>query len=152
MRRLIWLPILLLAACGAPNEVDYCKNQGVAPGSAEYGQCVQFYFREEASFRSDRVVCDAEADRTYPQSLYSRPSFYHVPHMYVGMGSRGSYGGGWVDVPTDYQQNTELDALRMRIIQPCMQKRGWNSGSTWQAGRHGSVKGKTSGKLPWKHK
>ncbi len=151
MKRLL-LPLLLLSltSCvGAPDEMDYCRSMGVEQGNPEFVSCTQYYFQQEAAFGGDRAVCDLDADLTYPRSLYSRPTSYPV-RVY------NPYGGfahtEMVHVGADYQQIAQVDALRMRIIGPCMQARGWNSPLTWQAGRHTNakvVKPKASQSLPW---
>ncbi len=146
-RLLVPFALLLLASCAsAPDEQDYCRSFGVESGNPEFAKCTQYYFQQEAEFRADRSVCSLEADQTYPQSLYSRPYSYPA-RFYGGSGlgfSRGpagfGYGGGFshtemVHVGADYQQHAQVDALRMRIIEPCMRKRGWQSGMSWQAGR-----------------
>ena len=60
-------------------------------------------------------------------------------HFLLGTGwgghHGGFYGGQSMRIEPDYRRNNELDRLRMRIIEPCMQARGWVSGSNWQAGR-----------------
>ena len=39
-------------------------------------------------------------------------------------------------VEPDYRKNAEIDQLRLRIVGPCMAVKGWNSPTSWQAGRH----------------
>lgn len=134
MKRFALPLLLLLASCASsPTEVDYCRGLGVEQGNPEYANCTQYYFEQDASFRADRAICDQEADMTYPRTLYSRPTSYPV-RVY------SPYGGfartEMVHVGADYQQIAQVDALRMRIIAPCMESRGWNSGLNWQAGRH----------------
>lgn len=150
---------LLLAAC-TPPEVEYCQALGTSPH--DMTACTQHYFQQEAAFQHDLRFCAAEADVTYPQSLYSEPYSYPA-RFYGGYGTgvgfgmaRGPAGIGFggmprtemVHVGADYQHNARVDALRMNIIQPCMQARGWNSGTTWQAGR---VSGPAK-PLPWGRK
>lgn len=146
MLRYIAIPFLLItAACSGPNEQDYCARYGVSPGSPDYPSCTNYYFQQQAAFRADRQVCDAVADRTYPPTLYSRPQSFPVRyHGYGGFGHTEM-----VHVGADYQQIAQVDALRMRIIQPCMHARGWNSGETWQAGRHQPHQTATRSALPW---
>jgi hypothetical protein len=141
----------LLSACTS-REVQYCSGFGVE-GTSEYGNCLDYYHRQEAAFGADRAVCDAEADKTYPASLYDYGGYTRT-HGGIGYGGRW-YGGHSIYIEPDYRRNRELDRLRMRIIEPCMQARGWNSGKTWQAGRR-AVKPSSrkspapSGeKLPW---
>ena len=129
----------LLAAC-TPADIDYCNQFGVA-GTAEFSKCIAYYQQEEAAFGADRAVCSAQADETYPQTLYDRGGFAHVGiGGFGGLGGRFhgpglGYGGGIVSVPPNYYHNAEVDRLRARIITPCMQARGWNSPNSWQAGR-----------------
>lgn len=124
--------LALLASCSPPEE-DYCAGFGVNPGHGEYAKCTSYYFQQQAAFGADRAVCDSQADLTYPPTLYDNGGWAHVRGHYYG---GRFYGGESVRIPPDYQKNAQVDALRMRIIQPCMQSRGWNSGATWQAGRH----------------
>ena len=143
----------LLAAC-TPPEVEYCRGFGVE-GTPEYGKCISYYNQQEQVFGADRASCALEADRTYPPSLYDTGGFARV---YSGAGYWGGpyYGSHVVSVPPDYARNAEVDRLRLRIIGPCMQAKGWNSAVTWQAGRS-SMKAapktkaaKSSGSaLPW---
>lgn len=133
------LPIMLMSFLGACNgqspnpEIGYCAQYGVKPGDAEYQNCYQYFYAQQAAFDHDRGICEAEADGTYPPSLYSRPNSFPVRYY----GARGGFPRtSMVHVGTDYQHNAQVDALRMRIIGPCMQVRGWNSASDWQAGRH----------------
>lgn len=132
--------LLLLSAC-TPADISYCNQFGVA-GTAEFSKCIAYYQQEEAAFGADRAVCSAQADETYPQTLYDRGGFAHVGigSGFGGFGGRFhgaglGYGGGVVSVPPDYYHNAEVDRLRARIITPCMQARGWNSPNSWQAGR-----------------
>lgn len=128
--------LLLLSAC-TPADISYCNQFGVA-GTAEFSKCIAYYQQEEAAFGADRAVCSALADETYPQTLYDRGGFADVG--FGGFGGRFhgpglGYGGGIIAVPPDYYHNAEVDRLRARIITPCMQARGWNSPTSWQAGR-----------------
>lgn len=141
--------VLVLAGCDTNPELGYCKALGVGPGSSEFGNCTQYYFQQEAAFQADRDQCSAEADMTYPQSLYSGWGWAHV--------HGGMYGGRWhsaemVEVPPDYEKNAQIDQLRDRIIEPCMQARGWVSGRDWRAG-HRPVAAprpaRTADGLPW---
>lgn len=146
---LIVLP--LLAACAAPAHEDYCARYGVGKNSPEFAACSQYFFTQQAAFDTDRKACAREADVTYPPSLYSQPTAYPVrvysprsafPHTEM------VYAGA------DYQQHAQLDAMRMRIIGPCMQARGWNSPVNWEAGRHAAAKQSPtpapSPSLPWR--
>lgn len=171
MKRLL-VPFFLLSLAGcasAPTETDYCRSFGVEQGNPEYAKCTQHYFQQQAAFDAERSVCNAEADRTYPTTLYSRPYSYPARFygghgfgsgigfsrggMGLGFGS-GGYGGfgshtEMVHRGADYQQIAEVDRLRMSIIQPCMQKRGWASGADWQAGRMTPGKAAPAKPLPW---
>lgn len=130
MRRFLsMLGLALAVASCTPPEVEYCQRTGASPLTME--QCTTHYFEQEAAFNHDLSFCALEADQTYPQSLYS------------GWGTalvHNHYGGGFghveqLSVPPDYSKNEQIDKLRMRIIEPCMQKRGWNSGRSWEDGR-----------------
>ena len=171
MKRL-FVPIVLLSLAGcasAPDEADYCRGFGVEEGNPEFAKCTQYYFQQQAVFDADRAVCNAEADKTYPPTLYSRPTSYPA-RFYGGRGfgtgvgfSRGGMGlgfgsGGYggfgshtemVHQGADYQQIAEVDRLRMTIIEPCMRQRGWASGATWQSGRVAPTKAVPAKPLPW---
>lgn len=143
------LAATLLAAC-TPADVSYCSKFGVE-GTAEYGKCLDYYHQQEVKFDADRGVCELEADATYPPTLYDRGGYARTMG---GFGPHGQYyGGQTIHIEPDWYHNRQIDNLRMRIIEPCMQTRGWNSGSSWQAGRHSttSPKRKTTPaqKLPW---
>lgn len=153
------LALVALAAC-TPPEREYCDTFGLGTDNPEYQKCISHFFQQEALFRQDRQVCAFEADRTYPPTLYDRGGY---SRMRTGFGyGHWGHGGGFghtVYVEPDYYHNREVDHLRMRIIEPCMQAKGWNSGTSWQAGRRtGVVKSapkaaapvvKNDGKLPW---
>jgi hypothetical protein len=144
------LLVLLLGSCASPADVQYCTGFGFPVADPEYARCLDYFHQQQALFDTDHAVCSAEANYTYPPSLYDRG---HYEYVHGGFGPRGWYGGQEVRVSPDYAHNAEVDNLRMRIIQPCMQAHGWLSGQSWQAGRLGKpVKGKpaTSTKaLPW---
>ncbi len=144
------LALALLAAC-TPGDVDYCRGFGVE-GTAEYGKCISYYHEQEALFGNDMSVCSLEADGTYPPTLYD---YGHYEHIMGGYGPRGEwYSGTMIRVEPDYQHNAQVDSLRMRIIAPCMDARGWNSPTSWQAGRHAVTRaGKAAklAKLPWQN-
>lgn len=149
--RIVWVMGLLggVVAC-TPGEVEYCRQFGVA-GTAEYGKCVAYYYQQQAAFDVDRAFCAQEADRTYPLTLYDSGRYEHV---LGGMGPHGTmYGGSTIRIEPDYRRNALVDQLRMRIIAPCMQGKGWNSPTDWQAGHHApsaTAPTDTSGtKLPW---
>jgi hypothetical protein len=144
MRSFLAIAVLaLLAASCTPPELRYCQSVN-APVS-QLDQCTSYYFQQEAAFQSDLQFCSAEADQTYPPTLYSGWGTALVHNHY-----RGGFGSvEQIEVPPDYQRNAQLDALRFRIIDPCMQSRGWNSGASWQAGRHQPGTGAKSKTLPW---
>ena len=154
MRKLLALGLLVigLSAC-TPADEQYCTNLGVA-GTSEYGNCLAYYHQQEQAFWADRAFCDSDADTTYPRSLYDT-GHYQPVFVHGGFGPYGNYYGGGVSqvfVEPNYAQNAQLDALRMRIIEPCMQSRGWRSGETWQAGRISKKSRKPSTeRLPWSH-
>lgn len=162
MRKLVLLSLLCMAtACAGPSENNYCAGYGISPGHPEYPKCSQYYFEQDALFRADRAVCDLKADELYPMSLYSRSSYYPRSGLYTGFGGWGGHHGSWVGLhqsfgggyDDDYGQHAEVDRLRMNIIEPCMQQHGWNSGTTWMAGRHSVSRVKTKAKpLPWQPK
>jgi hypothetical protein len=154
-KRLLVLPLLLLAHCASP-EQTYCDGFGLGTENPEYQKCLSYYFQQEAAFRADRQVCEFEADKTYPRTLYDNGRWERV-HGGFGYGHYGYGGGATVFVEPDYYHNREVDGLRMRIIEPCMQARGWNSGASWQAGRRTGSAPKSAakpapqpiGQLPW---
>jgi hypothetical protein len=128
----------LLAALGActAKDVLYCRNQGVE-GTSEQGKCMSYYQQQEGLFSADRSVCAADADEVYPPYLYDYGGYAHTT-MGTGWGGHhggGFYGGQSIRIEPDFRRNSEIDRLRMRIIEPCMQAKGWVSGRTWQAGR-----------------
>lgn len=158
--------VTLLAAC-TPADQEYCNGFGVN-GTAEYAKCMSYYHQQEAAFNADRAVCDTQADQTYPRSLYDYGRYQ--PTFYGGRGfGAWPYGYGGMStmyVEPDYYRNQQVDQLRMRIVQPCMEARGWNSGESWQAGRRTVVKkkapkamaprsdeprGNAMNALPWLH-
>lgn len=144
-----------LAGCSAQGDVLYCRNLGVE-GTAEQGNCMAYYHQQEAVFATDRDVCMVEADKIYPPSLYDFGGYAYTS-MGTGWGGHhgGFYGGHTIHIDPDFRRNAELDRLRMNIIEPCMQSRGWVSGRTWQAGRQPPLKPRSkpakieSEALPW---
>ncbi len=139
----------VLSAC-TPADVSYCRSFGVE-GTAEFDKCLAHYARQEAAFGTDRAACEFEADETYPPTLYDHG---HYARSMGDFGPHGQYySGHTIHIEPDWQHNREVDRLRMRIIGPCMQARGWNSANDWQAGRHAvkpaSRKAKPTEKLPW---
>lgn len=146
MRSVIFSVIALgmLSACAAPADVAYCEKMGTPQGHAEHFNCMDYFHKQTAWFNADLSACNNEADMTYPQSLYDYGGRQHA-RVYggYGMGGYGPHGGFggsrhvYVEMEPDYQKNAQVDALRQRIIQPCMQSRGWNSSYDWEAGRAG---------------
>lgn len=130
MRALAACCLLVVMGC-TPAEHGYCEGFGLKQGEAEYSKCLSYYYQQQALFDADRAQCAAQADVTYPRSLYSQPQSFPM-RTWGPFGPRTEM----VHQGADYRQHAELDALRMRIIQPCMDQRGWLSPSSWQAGRH----------------
>lgn len=159
--------MLASAALGActPENIAYCRGFPGIEGTGEFDRCLDYYARETAAFQADYAVCSAQADQTYPQGLYDRgrlePSgfaTYGGVGGFSGIGGYGRWGGWggpqWVPVPPDAAHNALVDELRQKIITPCMQSRGWNSGSDWQAGHRPRSSRPTpsapsSSALPW---
>jgi hypothetical protein len=142
--------LLALAAC-TPADEQYCNGYGVQ-GGTEFGKCLDYYHQQDAAFKADLAICNLEADGTYPPSLYDYGHDVPVIGGFVGPHGTWYQGGGIEHIPPDYMHNAQVDALRMRIIAPCMQAYGWNSGSSWQAGRHAvskPAKPLPPPKLPW---
>lgn len=126
---------ILIAAC-TPAEQRYCEQHATPLGSAEYGKCTQYYFAQTALFNADRSVCEFEADKTYPSSLYDngRTAYSHGGYY----GGR-YYGGESIFIEPDYAHNALVSNLRDQIIRPCMNARGWVDPDNWEAGRFSSV-------------
>jgi len=142
------LCLIALAGCTPANE-QYCQQHGVS--GAEFNKCIVYYNQQQAIFDADRDACEMQADLTYPRSLYD---YGRTEHVMGGFGYDGRYyGGTTIQVSPDYQHNAQVDSLRARIVAPCMDAKGWNSVSTWQAGRHAVApvgrKPVVSQKLPW---
>jgi hypothetical protein len=132
MKRLYIFTLLILSGCQSPEDVAYCKRLGITPNHSEYANCMQYFHTQNNAFQADYAVCSAEADKTYPRSLYDEGD------------TVWSHGGYWGDnyspgelitIEPDAEHNAEVDNLRQRIIRPCMQSRGWKSGTNWEAGR-----------------
>ena len=146
---LVWL-----SAC-TPADEQYCQRFGVG-GTVEYGKCIAYYHQQSAMFGADRAQCEFEADAVYPPTLYD---YGHTEEVMGGYARGVYYGGHTVFVQPNIRHNMEVDQLRMRIIGPCMQRQGWNSGETWEAGRHSvtrnaapvmrSLPAPTASSLPW---
>lgn len=145
--------LLMLASCAAPADEQYCGSFGFPKRHPEYVKCMGYFHEQQVLFDADRRVCEFEADGTYPPTLYD---YGHWEHIHGGYGPHGWYGGQTVRVSPDYARNAQVDSLRMRIIQPCMQQHGWVSGSSWQAGRMPVKTDRTpragSASLPWRGK
>ncbi len=139
----------LISAC-TPAEQQYCERYGTPAGSPEYAKCVSFFFNQTAAFNADRDVCEFEADRTYPRSLYDNGRTAWVSG---GYGPYGYQGGQSISIEPDYAQNELVDNLRMQIVGPCMMSKGWRDPNSWEAGRGAPAKivskPTQNGKLPW---
>jgi hypothetical protein len=140
----------VLTAC-TPADVNYCRGLGVNEQNSEYPACIQHYHQQEAWFGGDYSSCAMEADATYPPTLYDtwHTGWVHSYDPYYGIPRLQQ-----VDIPPDVQHNAQIDALRSRIIHPCMNELGWNSPYSWQAGRHAPVKksrraSPPAAPLPW---
>lgn len=148
---LVGIVLTALSAC-TPADVEYCSKFGVA-GTPEYGKCISYFHQQENLFNADLDGCNIAADAVYPPYLYD---YGHTEHIHGGYGPYGYYGGTTINVEPDYQHNAQVTALRHRIIDPCMMEKGWNSGTTWQAGRHAVSKTPKADRpvpvesLPWK--
>ena len=137
MRRAIiaMLGIGLLASC-TPADEEYCQKYDVG-GTPEFGKCLSYYHGQDDWFKADYAACSRQADQTYPRSLYSNGGYVPVISPF------GAYGYPHTEYAygePDYRHNAEVDALRLRIIGPCMNAKGWNSPKSWQAGRHGAAR------------
>lgn len=132
MKRFYFLTLFILGGCQAPADVAYCERLGITPNHSEYANCMQYFHRQNNAFQSDYAVCSAEADKTYPQSLYDEGETVWSDGGYWG---DNYVPGELITIEPDAQHNAEVDNLRQRIIRPCMQSRGWKSGTSWEAGR-----------------
>jgi hypothetical protein len=171
MRHLIGLSLIvgaiLLALSGCtPADQQYCNSLGVA-GTSEYSNCMSYYHTQEQEFSVDRAICDADADETYPRTLYDQGRYQPVFNGGGGFGGPRQWGGNYygggvstVFVEPDHYRNAQVEQLRLRIVGPCMEARGWNSPNNWQAGRRTSAKkprkipaplprGDSMNQLPW---
>ena len=151
MKPLLYVAVLaLLTQCSVPEDIAYCDRLGVDPEHAEYENCLIYFEKQFGIYSRDLSECEIEADKTYPRTLYDngRP-------VYTGGFGWGGYGryqtGGFGWVGPDAKHNNHVDALRNRIIEPCMQKKGWKDPHDWEAGRRKGkaprLKPKTP--LPW---
>lgn len=133
------LPLSLLLVGCTPADKEYCNSFGPI-GTVEYSKCLGYYHEQEAIFGNDRAACDLEADAIYPRTLYDNGRYQPVFYGARGFGGwPGSYGYGGVSnvyIEPDYAHNVQVDQLRLRLVGPCMDAKGWNSPLTWQAGRH----------------
>jgi hypothetical protein len=134
----IILLTLFLTAC-APAERTYCQRMGTPPGHIEYNNCVRYFYEMENWFARDREPCLAKAKETYPDYLYDRGRYGDIDY-YGGYGYGSNhggfpYGGASVRIPPDAWKNSQVDDLRLKIITPCMNAKGWNSGTSWDMGR-----------------
>lgn len=123
--------LAMLVAC-TPADEQYCQRFGVG-GTTEFAKCLDYFHAQEAAFGADRDRCELEADFTYPRTLYDTGRTVH----FIGGAYGGRYyGGGTEFIEPDYYHNMQVDALRSRIVGPCMLAAGWNSPNSWQAGQH----------------
>ena len=132
--RLISLALLaLLCACAPPRNVQYCQSFGLQAGTPSWNQCMGDYQRQQMRFDADRASCSYPAFATYPPSLDDRG---HYARTYGGIDRYGWPRHERIFIPPDYHHNAQLDALRERLIAPCMHAKGWNDSRVWEAGRH----------------
>jgi hypothetical protein len=157
MKRLFIMAIpLFLAHCSAPEDVAYCESLGVSPEHSEYENCLNYHARQEAAYNADYQQCAFEADKTYPPTLYDRGRRVYTGGLGYGGFGYGGFGshryGGFDWVGPDIGHNAHVDALRDRIIAPCMQARGWRNPHDWTAGRTQapSKERPSSTPLPWR--
>lgn len=151
--RVILLSVILLlglAACSSePPQAEYCGRMGIIPSNPEYGNCTAYFHKMNNWFESDFAQCRIEADRLYPDALYDNGD--------ISYGRVWGPRGGWdtVEIRTnpDYRKNRLLESLRMNVINPCMQKKGWVSGESWEFGRAKGTpdmpRGRLKQNLPW---
>ena len=137
---------MVLSACAVQRDLAYCNKMGTPQGHAEFEKCIAYFHKQENWFSADLAICEEQADITYPRSLYDYGGRRHG-RVYGGFGIGGGhrYGGGfggvgsrhvYVEMEPDYAKNAQVDALRQRIILPCMQQKGWNSARDWELGRN----------------
>ncbi len=131
-RLLVFFSLLLLSAC-TPAEQQYCARVGTPLGHPEYNNCVNYYYNMNNWFERDRAPCLAEAKKTYPDFLYDRGGWVDVGCN--GWHRHGGCGIGMTRVYPDGWKNKQIDTLRLTLMDPCMQKKGWNSASSWELGR-----------------
>jgi hypothetical protein len=165
------LGLFALAACQTPADTAYCEKFSVSPEHPEYGQCLRYFQGQQAAFNADKSICDIQADKTYPRDLYDTGRQGYISggfgsgfggHFGGYRGSGFGLGGGTVYSPPDRHKNALIDQLRLKIIAPCMQSRGWNDPLNWERGRHSrpsfrhhkptpkrSAIPKQTGTLPW---
>lgn len=127
---------VLLSSC-APAERQYCARIGTPMGHPEYNNCVNYFYRMSNWFARDREPCLAQAKETYPDYLYDRGQWGEIDYYGGNRGYGGIYGrSNTIRIPPDAWKNHQLDQLRLKLITPCMQARGWNSGESWELGRN----------------
>ncbi len=151
MRYFLSLMVMALVTACTPADEQYCRSFGVLPNNGEYPKCLSYFHQQESAFAADAGFCSARADQIYPPTLYD---YGHTGYVHTYDPYRGFSHIEPVDIAPDYQHNAEVDALRGRIIVPCMDEHGWNSPTNWQAGRHAVKKSPprlapSSAPLPW---
>ena len=126
------LLLAVLTGC-TPGDISYCEGMGITPGHPEYPSCIQYYRQQSALFGGDYSRCSMQADMSYPPTLYDNGK-----EIIVGthVSKHGITTTDSIEIPPDAQHNAQIDMLRSRIIQPCMDAQGWNSANSWMAGRH----------------
>ena len=128
---LAFLALTGVAAC-TPSEQQYCERMATPPGSSEYAKCVGYYFDQTGMYQADRNVCEFEADRTYPRSLYD---YGRTARVRGGYGPHGYRSAQTIDIAPDHGRNAMIDQLRLQIVAPCMVSRGWRDPLNWEAGK-----------------
>ena len=101
------------------------------PQTQGWAQCMDYFARNEAVFQSELGDCALQADAYYPPSLYDNGHY----ETYQSFGRYGFGHSEHVFVPGDYSHNAQVNALRARIIEPCMQSKGWNTARGWEYGK-----------------
>ena len=137
----------MLASCTVPEDIAYCERLNVDPEHPEYEKCLAYFAKQHGVYQRDLDSCNMKADETYPPTLYDRGRpVYSGGFGFGGYGRYHTGGVGWVG--PDGRHNKHVDALRNRIIEPCMREKGWRDPHDWEAGRSKKPAGKT--KLPWR--
>lgn len=151
MKRIFYIAFcMLVASCTSPADIAYCERLGVNPEHPEYTNCLNYYEAQHGAYSGDYAECSIEADKTYPKTLYDRGHTVYTGGF--GFGGYGRYnvgGTGWI--PPDAGHNAHVDALRNRIIEPCMREKGWRDPQNWEAGRGkpAAKKQPSTTPLPW---